>query len=547
MMRRIFLCFLLAVATTALTGRPATAQLRGLGDQDPKAASIRKLASAIDASLAATWKEQSIVPAAPADDGEYLRRVTLDLIGRTPRVAEAREFLADANPDKRAAIVVKLLQTPAHAVHSAAVTRGDWFNVGMDDFRRFDAINRMQDWLRREYAANTPQDELVRKLLTAKVAVGQRGRAFDRSDDDETPFLAAYYQANDAKPETIAATVSRTFLGIKLECAQCHDHPFAPYTRDQFWQFAAFFGEFSALSPTSPSFVGPLFPQSDVNQIDIPNTPRTVTAQFLDGTEPEWTRDATPRQELADWLLTPRNAYFARNMANRLWAQLIGLGIINPIDEPGADNLPSHPELLDLLARGFIQLGFDRHALIRAITMTRAYQLSSRQTDASQGDPRKMARANLRGLTGHQVYDSFLAAAGQRDNSSRNEDFFNRNTSQGRQQFTVLFGSLLPKPTESRTSILQSLMFMNGKQVADQTDVKTGVTLGAVIDAPFLTDEQRLETLFLAAYTRPPTAGERQKYLSLLDRAGTKPADRAQALADVFWVLLNSPEFGINH
>jgi len=538
---------LFTLIVSAVCVAPAAAQLRGLDDPDPKLAKIRKLAAALDRSLESTWKEQGVIPAATADDGEYLRRVTLDLIGRTPRVAEARDFLADANPDKRAAIVAKLLQTPAHAQHSASLTRGDWFNLGMDDFRRFAAANSMEIWLRREYAANTPQDELVRKLLTAKVAVGQRGRAFERSEDEETPFLAAFYQANDGKPETIAATVSRTFLGIKLECAQCHDHPFAPYTRDQFWQFAAFFGEFTALSPISPSFVGPLYPQSDLNQIDIPNTPRTVTAQFLDGTEPEWSRDATPRQELADWLLAPRNAYFAKNMANRLWAQLIGIGIIDPIDEPGSDNLPSHPELLDLLAQGYAQLGFDRHALIRAIAMTRAYQLSSKQTDPSQADPRKIARANLRGLTGHQVYDSFLAATGRRDTSLRNEDFFSRNASQGRLQFTVMFGSLLPKPTESRTSILQSLMLMNGKQVSEQTDPKTATTLGAVIDAPFLTDEQRLETLFLAAYTRLPTTGEQQKYLSLIDRAGTKPADRAQALADVFWVLLNSPEFAVNH
>ena len=196
---------------------------------------------------------------------------------------------------------------------------------------------------------------MARKVLTASVAVGQRGRvAFARPQDGNSDELAIanFYQANDVKPEELAATVSRVFLGVKLECAQCHDHPFAPYTKDQFWQFAAFFGEFTPLPPVSPSFVGPLPPQYESNRLTIPNTTKTVTALYFDGNVPDWSSDRTPRRELAGWLTAAENPYFARNLANRTWAHFFGIGIVEPVDEPGAENPPSHPELLDELTAG---------------------------------------------------------------------------------------------------------------------------------------------------------------------------------------------------
>lgn len=509
----------------------------------------RRLTAAIDRHLASDWEARQVTPAPEADDAEYVRRVYLDLAGRAPRVAETRAFLADKSADKRARLVERLLDAPSFAHHFAAAARADWLPQSLTDFRTQFQGNQFEDWLRRQYAANTALDELARKVLTASVAVGQRGRvAFDRPQDGNRDELdiANFYQANDVKPENLAATVSRVFLGVKLECAQCHDHPFAPYTKDQFWQFAAFFGEFTPLPPVSPSFVGPLRPQYEFNRLTIPNTTKTVTAVYFNGDTPDWAADRTPRRELADWLTAATNPYFARNLANRTWAHLFGIGIVEPVDEPGAENPPSHPGLLDELAAGLAEAKFDQRVLIRAIAASKAYNLTSEQTHPSQSDPRRFARMPLRGLTADQIYDSFLAATGARDLAPRNQRFFDPRNDAGRSAFRNLFPQAAVKTTESQTSILQSLMMMNGRQVTDQTSLASSDVLAAVTDAPFLDTEGRVEALFLAALTRKPTPQEREQYASYVDRGGPS-GDKKKALADVFWVLLNSTEFLFIH
>jgi len=528
-----------ATLVTLFAANAAPAQLPGLDDSAAKAA---KIAALIDTHLERAWKADGTQPAPAADDADYLRRVSLDVIGRSPRVAEVRAFLADPSPTKRAELVAKLVKMPAHAGHFAAQTRVEWLPGTLTDQRTMYLGREFERWLRTEYARNTPADAVARKLLTASVAIGQRGRAQNYDDDtgrDGERFrLSAFYQSNDGAPETIASTVSRAFLGVKVECAQCHDHPFAAYRREQFWQFAAFFGEFTPLSPTSPSFVGPLLPQSDFNQIGIPNTTKSVTAAFFDGTAPAWTATKSPREELAAWMTARDNPYFGRNAANRLWAQFFGVGLIDPIDEPGPDNPPSHPELLDALATAYADCGFDTRVMVRGLAGSRAYGLSSRQTHASQADPLRHARMSVRGLTGPQIFASFQAATGAKDRTENGEEV-------GRMTFVSLFGQAVGKPTETQTSMLQSLMMMNGRPVAQQTGVKDSVTLAAVAASPFLATEARVETLFLAALGRFPTPDERERHASAVDRAG-KPDAKDAALGDLFWALLNSPEFLFN-
>jgi hypothetical protein len=358
-------------------------------------------------------------------------------------------------------------------------------------------------------------------------------------------LLAGFYQTNEVKPELLGSAISRLFLGTKLECAQCHDHPFAPYSKQQFWEFAAFFGEFTPLPPVPPTFVGPLTPQYEKNRVTIPNTDRTVEAKYFDGGLPEWVDSRTPREELARWLTAPDNPFFARNLANRTWAKFFGVGLIDPVDEPGDANPPSHPELLDELSRAFVASGFDNRFLVRAITRTRAYQLGSRMTHPTQADPRRFARMNMKALSGNQIYDSFLIATGAKEQVQPREQFFDFNNQFPRNQFRTAFPTAL-KPTEAQTSILQALMLMNGQLVADQTSLDRSEILAAVIDAPFLDSGKKVEALFLAAVTRPPTDDERERYASYIDRGGPS-GDKKKAVADVFWVLLNSTEFLFNH
>ncbi len=534
-MRRI-LTTTVAILAYAL---PVRAQLPGLDDTAAKAAKVTAL---IDRHLDKSWAANGVKPALVADDAEFLRRLSLDVIGRTPRVAEVRAFLAEPSPTKRTDAAARLVQMPAHAAHFARTTRAEWLPGSFNGFDGRQA-NVFQTWLQDQFARNTPADELARTLITANVRLGQRGRVATESDA-ETDQIANFYQANEGKPETIASALSRTLMGVTIECAQCHDHPFAPYSRDQFWRFAAFFGEFTPLPPTSPSFVGPLPPQSELNQLAIPNTTETATAAFFDGTAPSWSVDRTPRAELAAWVTGPANPYFARNAANRLWAHFFGLGLIDPVDEPGPENPASHPELLRGLAAAYAECGYDTRVMVRGIVGSRAYGLTSRMTDPSQASLRQHARMPVRGLTGPQLFASFQAATGLHDATSDN-DYFSQEYRANRGAFNALFGQGINRPTETQTSMLQALMLMNGPAVAKQTDLKTGETLGAIIDAPFMTNAQRVETLYLAALGRTPTADERERHASELDRA--KPAAKNQALADLFWVLLNSPEFVFNH
>lgn len=509
------------------------------------------LAAQIDHCLTADWEARGVKPAAPADDAEFVRRVYLDLIGRAPKVSEVRAFLDDADPKKRAKLVDKLLTTPSHANHFATVTRTAWLPQTSTDPFLAGAGIQFENWLQAKYRENAPADAMVRKLLTVPVRVSMGGgpQRFVQAEgsDQENFLLIGFYQANEGKPENLGSAVSRLFLGVKLECAQCHDHPFAPHSRTQFWEFAAFFAELNSLPNIRPSDTSPKGPQDGKNRLTIPNTDKTVVAKHFDGTDPKWSADRTPRQELADWLTRPANPFFAKNLANRMWAHFFGAGIIDPVDEPGDNNPPSHPELLDTLGRAFAAAKFDNRFLIRAITRSQAYQLTSRMTHPTQANPRQFARMNVKGLTPSQLFDTLVAATGHREPGAMKTNRFIGfgRPNNPRSLFLNRFSST-DKVTETNTTILQALMLMNGQFVDDQTGVDKSEVLGAVVDVPGWDTAQRVETLFLTALARRPTPEETEKFSSYVDRGGAT-GDKKKALADVFWVLLNSPEFLFNH
>jgi hypothetical protein len=510
------------------------------------------LAAIIDKHLAKDWEARGIIPAEMTDDAEFVRRAYLDIIGRAPKASEARAFLENKATDKRIRLVDHLLKMPGHSNYFAAVTRAQWLPQTATNFQLAQFGFQFETWLRTQYRENTPADEMVKRILTVKLRVNQQNPQFrfvqgDPNDPDSFS-IAGFYSANEGKPENVGSAVSRLFLGVKLECAQCHDHPFAAYTRDQFWQFAAFFAELNPLTGPRPDFIGPIMPQSDRNSLVIAGTDKKVTATFFDGTNPNWSPDRSPRVELADWLTSPKNAYFAKNMANRMWAHFFGIGIQDPVDEPGDNHPASHPELLSELGKAFAASGFDNHTLIRAITRTKAYQLTSKMTHPGQADPRRFARMNLKGLTPAQLFDSMVAATGFREpaymRNQQNFGFVQPNNP--RSQFLARFASN-EQPTETHTTILQALMLMNGQFIGDQTDLVKSEVLAAIIDVPGWDTKQRVTTLFLTAFARNPTPEELEKFASYVDRGGAKGDNKKQALADVFWVLLNSPEFLFNH
>jgi hypothetical protein len=500
---------------------------------------VRQLAERIDQLVAERWEAKKTTPAPQADDAEFLRRIYLDLAGRIPRFSEVRDFLDDKSPDKRQREVEKLLKGPHYVNHFTAVWRTLLVPPNNNQQPRFLA-NQLDPWLRKRLRDNAPYDQMVRDLLTASVAFNRMA-----PPGPNNPSPLAFYQANELKAENLAASTSRLFLGVKLECAQCHDHPFGKWSRKQFWEYAAFFSGLAPLQPQAGAF-SPAKDAADRHEIKIPGTEKTVQARFLDGKEPQWKSETPARNTLADWMTADDNPFLARAAVNRLWGHFFGIGLVDPVDDFNDDNPPSHAELLDELARAFVRNRYDQKFLIRAITSSRAYQLTSTVTDSRQNDPRLFARMALKGMTAEQLFDSLALATGWKEQQLGQP---NRNPfGSAREEFLAKFANHSDKRTEHHTSILQALSLMNGKLVSDLTslDEDNSVYLVGLLDAPYMDDRQRLETIFMLTLSRPMRPEEEKRLVKYVKDGGPS-SDSRKALADVFWVLINSSEFSLNH
>jgi hypothetical protein len=405
---------------------------------------------------------------------------------------------------------------------------------------------QIESWVRVRLREDRPYDAMVRELLTAAVVPNNNGRAPTPRGGAFDQGAAAFYQANELLPENVASAASRVFLGVKLECAQCHDHPFAQWKKTQFWEYAAFFSGLRPQVARQGAF-SPAQDNAERHEIKIPNTETTVQARYLDGKQPKWDKKPNARKTVAEWMTAADNPYFARAAANRLWAHFFGVGIIDPVDDLGTDNLPSHPELLDELAAELARHRFDLKFLVRAITASKTYQLTSAATHESQNEPQAFARMMLKGLTPEQVFDSLMTATGYREARAGEAvppGFLNPGTA--RAEFLSKFANSSDKRTEHQTSILQALSLMNGKFVADATGLQSSGTLGALLDVPFMDNRGRLDALYLAALSRPMRPQEAARLVPYVNKGGPS-GDSRKALADVYWALLNSSEFILNH
>jgi hypothetical protein len=492
----------------------------------------RELAARIDARLDARMKAAKAVAAPVADDAEFLRRAYLDLTGRIPAPRDVYDFLADTDPHKRARLIDDLLDSPRYATHFAAVWRALLLPEAAANAEARVFQPGFEAWLRLRLRANAPYDQTVRELLTTPIASDPQAPE-PVLRDPARPNALAFYAVKEAKPENLAAATARVFLGVRIECAQCHDHPFGRWQRKQFWNMAAFFAGVGRQGD------GLFAPVSDDGrrELTMPNTGKAVQAAFFDGKASDRPAGRSPRAELAEWVTARDNPYFARAGANRLWGHFFGIGIVDPVDDFNDQNKPSHPELLDDLAAAFAAADFDMKYLIRAICSTRAYQRTSARTDATQDDLRRFARMAVKGLTAEQFFDSLAFATGYREPPGRD-----RNAVQAR--FLAEFAPQ-GKPTEAETSITRALTLMNGRFLNRLTSPKGGPTLAAACETPGLDTAGRIETLYVAALSRKPADKERDRMVRYVDDAGAER--RAERLADVFWVLLNSAEFRLNH
>lgn len=520
------------VAFAVLAASAAAADVGG-GRAGPvgSARDARVLTDRIDAVLAGRWAEAKVRPAAVADDGEFLRRVSLDLIGKIPTAAEARDFLDDPSRDKRLTLVERLLDSPAYATRATELWRRLLLPEAETEDQARQIAGNFEAWLRKKVAEEAGYDRIVRELLTAKLTSRNNNNPGALAVGAD-PSPAAYYTAKEGKPENLAASAARVFLGIRLDCAQCHNHPFARWKREQFWGFAAFF---AGVPPSGPEEAVATTRERETaprRELTIPGTKKVVPAGHLDGSPPAWRPRADSREVLADWITAPGNPYFARAVVNRVWARFFGVGLVEPIDDLDVEAETESGALLDELAGQFRSHEYNLKYLIRVLTATRAYNLSSVADPVETSAP-LFTFMPVRGLSAGQLFDSITQAAGA-------------DSGEARTRFLDLFADREERSTEARTSILQALTMMNGNHIADATSLETGLVLGAVAKAPFLDTTSRIETLYLATLTRRPTAEERSLLVRYVDR-GTSALDRSKALADVFWALLNGPEFHLNH
>ncbi|MGE0535235.1 MAG: DUF1549 domain-containing protein [Pirellulales bacterium] len=516
--------------------------------------------SYIDAQLGQAWQADGIVPSEHASDGEWCRRLFLDLVGRIPTLTETERYLADKRPDKRARLVDELLSTSyANEYAQAAATR--WTNLligrAAAGRNRQGLVSRegLEQYLNAAFLENRPYDRIVVELVSANGANQPGSERFNGAVN----FLLDNLQDNAT---SATAKTARIFLGVQVQCTQCHNHPFNNWKQQQFWGLNAFFRQARALRTFDGTQVisARLEDEDYAGESGDPQTAeiyferRDNTAvailrpTFLDGTTIEpagYVDDVNRRDELAR--LISKSAELPRAIVNRTWAHFLGYGFTKPIDDMGPHNPITNADLLDRLSQEFVAAGFDLKQLARWIVLSEPYALSSRSgpknadDDPSLGEPPRFSRFYLRQMRPEELYESLLVAtkAAAEDAEKRQRD-----RREWLAQFAVSFGT--DENDEASTfdgTIPQVLMMMNGDLIRRATMARPGTFLYEVATSAS-SDRDKVRTLYLAAVGRSPGGDELSAAQRLWIAHG---GDTAKALEDVWWALLNSNEFILNH
>lgn len=506
-----------------------------------------ELSRQIDALIKIAWQREQVRPAPQATDSEFIRRVSLDLTGKIPPVSDVRQFLADNSTDKRKRYIDRLLSSPGFVVHFTTLWRNILIPEANANLLGRQQIPEFESWLRAQLRQNVAYDEMVRQIINAP---------FNTTTDTGTSdsgFAAglsprAFYLSKQLKPENLAASTSRAFLGVRIECAQCHDHPFDSWKQEQFWKFAAFYANIDQGQQNNPPGTAILREVTGKPQIKIPDTNRLVDATFLNGSQPDWAQpQISPRRELSEWITSLQNPYFARATANRVWSLFFGRGLVDPVDDFSTANPASHPELLDLLAGSFQKQGYDLKYLIRAITNSQTYQRSSRQTDPSQNRAEWYGKMATRGLSAEQIFASLVQATGFFQQTTDTIPLLatpGANTPQS--EIYDLFQSDAENQLDPQATILQALAMMNGAFITNATSLEQSDVFTAIVEFPEQTDEQRIEAFYLSTLSRIPTSREVSRLKTYLASTNSEE-EKTEAYANLFWALLNSSEFLLNH
>jgi hypothetical protein len=462
-----------------------------------------------DALLEAEWRKAHLQPAPPADDATYLRRAYLDLAGELPPVEVVRAFLDDKSAGKRARLVEGLLGSPRYAQHFAEY----WEQLLLGRNARPNLVDERQlrEWLRGRLSENARWDATARVLIAAKGRNsdgGPRNKPLEPSPSPSPaePLNAAvnYVLRWAQQPEDLTGNYSRVFLGVQIQCAQCHDHPSEKWKQEDFRNLTAAFARIRSR---------PLESAKGIRRVVVEDLTKGKPAKALDGAT------LADRQELADW--TARSPWLARALVNRYWAYFLGRGFVDPVDDFRRSNPPWAPALLDRLSADFVAHGYDLKWLIRTICASRAYQLS-----AAGRDGRLWADYRLRPLAPEQLLAALAAVTGLSEPPPKM-----------RKELAFIFAVDEEGSADAFSGTLpQALFALNGEYLNRGA---AGPALTSLLSLP-ISDEQKLIALYLRALSRPPAAAEARRWLPLVQKG-------RREWEDLLWALLNTSEFHFQH
>jgi hypothetical protein len=485
----------------------------------------------IDRLVDAKLERLKIQPSGATDDATFLRRVSLDLTGRLPSAESVRAFLGDPGPSrvKRTRTIDKLIASPEYVDHWTV----KWGDL-LQSSRKFlgeKGAYEFQQWIRDAIASNRPYDALVRELLTA------RGSSYDN------PAANYFRVTREAKPAMEKTT--QVFLGVRMVCAQCHDHPFERWTQNQYYQMSAFF---SAVGIRAGFEVGEeiVFDQRADYEMKHPKDGRVMKPQFMLASSVAAVPDGPERREaLAEWLTSKDNPFFAKAIVNRMWSYFVGKGIIDPVDDIRASNPPSNPALLEALTKDFVAHGFDLRSLMRTIVNSRTYQASIVTNEWNANDRDNFSHAIPRRLSAEELMDAVASAAGIRprfpdvpEDTAASQLVDPHIAKEG---FLDVFGrpareSSCECERRSDFSLPQALNLVNGRTISDAVADPKGRVAKLILSGT--SEEIMVDELYLAALSRLPTMEERQRGLKYLSTAA-----KGSRVQDFLWALLNSKAF----
>jgi hypothetical protein len=491
----------------------------------------------IDRAVYDRLKHLALAPSETCTDAQFIRRASLDAIGVLPKPEQVQEFLYDSSADKRANLIDRLLQNPAYADYWATkwgdLLRPNTQRVGVKPVYLFD------HWLRESFRQNKPYDQFVREILTAQGSTHRYGPVAVFRDRREPP--------------DVVTLVSRVFLGVRMECARCHHHPNEKWGQEDFYRLASCF---SQIQRSGQGISAPISGEAEfiwfgpAALVSHPLTGEALKPKAPDGPEFDLDPQRDPRNSLADWMARPDSPFFARAIVNRVWGELMGRGIVDPVDDFRASNPPSNEALLDALAKDFIDHGYDLKHLIRTILGSHVYQLSSTPNSYNLRDTRNFSRSYRRRLPAEVMLDAvsdFTAVPDSFDGLAPGARAVQTWNNKLDSNFLDAFGrpnssADCPCERDRGTSIVQALHLMNSSHL--QTKLSDPNGRAAQLAKSDKSPDDIVRDLYLSAYARLPDGQELEIARGAFAAAG---ATRQSATEDVMWALLNSAEFVFNH